>query len=65
MLFRTVVRREEEAQVMGVDLKYSDLDNNGLWLTVYTSSFVSCSVPSGASLDNCSENYNTSAANLC
>ena len=41
-LFRTL-SREQEAQAMGVGLKYSD--NNRLWLTVYTRSFVS-SVPS-------------------
>ena len=41
---------------MGVGLKYSD--NNRLWLTVYTRSFVSCPILSafkGLSLDNCSE----------
>ena len=47
---------------MGVGLKYSD--NNRLWLTVYTRSFVSCPILSAfkglclSSLDNCSENYN-------
>ena len=47
---------------MGVGLKYSD--NNRLWLTVYTRSFVSCPILSAfkglclTSLDNCSENYN-------
>ena len=44
---------------MGVGLKYSD--NNRLWLTVYTRSFVSCPILSAfkglclSSLDNCSE----------
>ena len=48
---------------MGVGLKYSD--NNRLWLTVYTRSFVSCPILSAfkglclSSLDNCSENYNS------
>ena len=52
---------EQEAQAMGVGLKYSD--NNRLWLTVYTRSFVSCPILSAfkglclSSLDNCSENY--------
>ena len=42
---------------MGVGLKYSD--NNRLWLTVYTRSFVSCPILSafkGRSLDNCYNN---------
>ena len=47
---------------MGVGLKYSD--NNILWLTVYTRSFVSFPILGAfkglclSSLDNCSENYN-------
>ena len=39
LCFSEQLSREEEAQAMGVGLKYSD--NNRLWLTVYTRSFVS------------------------
>ena len=62
LCFSEQLSREQEAQAMGVGLKYSD--NNRLWLTVYIRSFVSCPILSAfkglclSSLDNCSENYN-------
>ena len=65
LCFSEQLSREQEAQAMGVGLKYSD--NNRLWLTVYTRSFVSCPILSAfkgpwlSSLDNCSENYNSAS----
>ena len=69
LCFSEQLSREEVAQAMGVGLKYSD--NNRLWLTVYTRSFVSCPIRSAfkglclSSLDNCSENYNIVVGQLC
>ena len=42
LCFSEQLSREQEAQAMGVGLKYSD--NNRLWLIVYTRSFVSCPI---------------------
>ena len=48
LCFSEQLSREKAAQAMGVGLKHSN--NNRLWLTVYTRSFVSCPILSASAL---------------